>query len=76
MNKNVTIIIVIVIIILVGLIMWLRSPQLSETGDAPIPTGELSEEDTTSAIIQDLEGLDIDDLDAEFQQIDADLEQL
>jgi hypothetical protein len=72
MKKILTIIIVLVV--LAVLVFWLATRTSAPTG--PADTAEILGEDTTSAINEQLEGLDLGDLDAEFQQIDAELNQL
>lgn len=72
MKKTLTI--VIILVVLAVLIVWLaaRSPEPT----IPADTAEILGEDTTSAINEQLESLDLGDLDAEFQQIDAELNEL
>ena len=65
---------VIIVIILVALAYW-------QFGDAPeeetLPESQaLLDQDTTSEILGNLEGIDLGDLDQEFQDIDAELDQL
>ena len=57
------IVIIILILIVVGLVVLLQKQTQKET-------------DTTTVINQDLEGIDIGELDAEFQDIDSVLETL
>ncbi|MEK7590464.1 MAG: hypothetical protein AAB454_02010 [Patescibacteria group bacterium] len=57
------ILIVILILIVVGLVVLLQKQTQKEA-------------DTTSAISQDLEGIDVGELDQEFQDIDSVLETL
>lgn len=72
MKKALTIIIVLVI--LAVLVIWLVSKTSAPGG--PADADEILGQDTTSAINEQLESLDLGDLDAEFQEIDADLNQL
>lgn len=73
MKKTLTIIIVLAV--LAVLIIWLvtrtSAPTIGPEGATDVLGG-----DTTSAINEDLNSLDLGDLDAEFEQIDADLNQL
>ncbi len=64
----------VVIIVLAALAYWWF-------GDTPVeetlPENQtLLEEDTTSEILENLEGIDLGDLEQEFQDIDAELDQL
>ncbi len=74
-----TLIIVVIVIIIAVLAIWLvyRSPEpVSSPAGETAETAEVSGGDTTSVINSDLDSLDLGDLDAEFEQIDADLNQL
>ena len=87
MNKNfyTTIAIVVGVVVVAGLVLW--SMKSNTTSPAPedepvidvfepqssTPTGST---DSTSSINQSLNELDLGDLDAEFQQVDADLNSL
>ncbi|MCP6720053.1 MAG: hypothetical protein KJI72_01835 [Patescibacteria group bacterium] len=80
MKKNLVIVIVIIIVLaLVVIWRWQTGQVLTP---APVVTEEavlveeLLEEDTTSAAIEVLDSLDLIDLDAEFEAIDAELNQL
>ncbi|MDP2637197.1 MAG: hypothetical protein Q8P03_01130 [bacterium] len=70
MNKNILIgIVIIAAVVLVG--VWMFSQQGTETqqeSEAPA--------DTTGSIQADLDALDLGDLDAEFESIDQDLNDL
>lgn len=65
-------VLIIIAIIAVIAILWIfvQSPSPTVT-DVPIEGA-----DTTSAVIEDIEGLDLGNIDAEFEAIDADLESL
>lgn len=66
------IITVIVIVIVILLIWWWQSQnKILAPADLGMPEG-----DTTNAISQQLESIDISDLEAEFQAIDVDLNNL
>lgn len=54
-------------------IWWLRSQSPNVFNISAPP---MAAPDSSSAISQEVEGLDIGDLDAEFKQIDTDLNQL
>lgn len=79
MKKNLVIVIV-VIIVLALVVIWrwqtgrILAPAPVVTEEATLE--ELLEEDTTSAAIEVLDSLDLGDLDAEFEAIDAELNQL
>lgn len=81
MKKN-QIIIVIIIVVLALIVIWrlqTSAPapvQPPVTQETPVTVEELLEEDTTSAALEVLDSLDLGDLDAEFEAIDADLNQL
>ena len=81
MKKN-QIIIVIIIVVLALIVIWRlqtsapTSVQPPITQETPVTVEELLEEDTTSAALEVLDSLDLGDLDAEFEAIDADLNQL
>ncbi len=52
---------------------WFGNTPVKET----LPENQaLLEEDTTSEILENLEGIDLGDLEQEFQYIDAELDQL
>ena len=76
-KKSIIIIIVIVILALVVIWRW----QAGRTSIPAPTTGEttleeLLQEDTTSAAVEALDSLDLGDLDAEFEAIDAELDSL
>jgi len=80
-NKNLYIIIgvVILLIIVFGVWMWqsgtptANAPTTTETP----PGGILAQTpDTTGAINEDLKGIDLGNLDSDFQSIDSDLKSL
>ena len=71
--KRIVWIIVLIIIVIVGFFIWgRRANRVSAPTGANVVPGN----DTTAAINQDLESLNINDLDQEFQSIDSDLNQL
>ncbi len=66
-------IIVIIVIVIVGFLIWgRRANRVSAPTGAEVVPGN----DTTAAINQNLNSLDVGDLNQEFQSIDADLNQL
>ena len=65
MNKKLYIIIIIVVVVAV-LAWWWWSQRRAEVG-TPLDTSDIN---------QELQGLDVNNLDAEFQQIDQDLQGL
>jgi len=82
-NSNLPIILgVIVLVIVVGLGYWLM--KRSPTQVAPVKTPEetrpietfIPEEDSVSAINEDLEGIQVPNLDQALQEIDQDLNSL
>ena len=79
MKKN-SVIIIVIIIVLALVVIWrwqtgrVSAPSPAVTDEAVLQ--ELLEEDTTSAAIEVLDSLDLGDLDAEFEAIDAELNQL
>lgn len=73
---------IVLVLIIVGVWLWQsRSvdeqivPQTIGDQNQP-PESVLPQYDTTSSIIQDLEGIDIKDLESEFKDIDVDLNKL
>lgn len=72
MKKTLTIVIILVVVAV--LVIWLAIRTSAPAG--PADTAEILGQDTTPAINEQLNSLDLGDLDAEFQQIDADLNQL
>lgn len=77
--KSIILIIIIALAALAGWWFWqsgqLEAPQQLDTGTLPnLP--EVSEEDTTGQIQDDLEQVDLGDIDAEFEDIDVDLNNL
>lgn len=63
-------------VVLIGLWLWLgyRSATAPEAPEVAGP--ELSAEDTTAAIEQDLQATDLGDIESEFQDIEAELQSL
>ena len=79
MNKNIIIIaIIVLVLVVIGIGFWLFSKSDISPSAPIIPVGEESKinGDTTAAINQELPSADLDDLDAGFQEIDADLKNL
>lgn len=80
MNKNIIIAIVIILILAVfGAGLWYWQNQRAEI--SPVPSVPAAEEvpavgDTTGVINQELEGVDVNGLDPNFKEIDAELENL
>ena len=72
-KKNVLIALAVLAAAVVLGIWWWRSQPSNVFNISAPPTVA---PDSSSAINQEVEGLDIGDLDAEFQQIDAELNQL
>ena len=74
MNKNIITAVVVGLLVVVGLIFWMtQKPEGSvnnKSGGEPVVT------DSTTSINQSLVGVDVGDLDKEFQQIDIDLKTL
>ncbi|HXF43959.1 MAG TPA: hypothetical protein VNK70_00555 [Candidatus Paceibacterota bacterium] len=66
-------VIIIVIVVIIGFLLWGNdaSRVSAPTGSEVVPGN-----DTTGAINQDLENLELGDLNQEFETIDADLNQL
>lgn len=75
MNKIIWII-VIIAVIAVG--YWLWNSKWDQPGvESVLPQlPEVSEEDSTAAIQQDLEQIDLGDIEGQFQNIDAELNNL
>jgi hypothetical protein len=76
-------IVVVIIILLVG--GWYYMTQYNKPALQPeglqqeqeqAPAADISDLDTTDAIEEDLSNIDLGDLDAEFEEIDADLDTL
>ncbi len=64
------------VVVLIGLGIWYWQIQTTTIPTAPATAPLTVEEDSTSAIDQELDSVDIGDLDKEFQAIDADLNSL
>lgn len=78
-KKYFVVLIIGVVVILVGLGIWYWQSQEEEivAPSAAIPTAPATvKEDSTSAINQELNSIDVGDLDKEFQAIDSDLNSL
>ncbi len=69
MGKTATIIVIIAIILLALLLLFSRQ-------EAPAPQETTLGPDNTTAINQDLESINISDLDSEFEDINAEIENL
>lgn len=77
MNKKLSIFLVIIVLLIVitavGIVVWkMQSSYVTPPTDEPTTVLD----DSTSAIDQSLENLNIGDLDKEFQEIDSDLNNL
>lgn len=71
--KKIVWIIVIIVAVIIGLLIWSnRTNKVSAPTGAEVVPGN----DTTAAINQDLNSLDVGDINQEFQAIDAGLNQL
>lgn len=81
-NKNLIVLIIIAIIVLVVFLLWKYIPAYAPAGRQPAEetmpaAGEIiPKEDTSSAILNELQGLNVSDLNSEFQSIDAELNSL
>ena len=82
-QKNLIVLIIGVVVVLVGLGIWYWQSQEKEIVAPSVNIPALPEtispimkEDSTSAINQELNSVDVGDLDKEFQTIDADLNSL
>ena len=73
-NKKTVLITVMSGVIVLGvLVWWMRQPQApQQAGVSPTPVSDTE----SAAINQDLEGIDVGDLNAEFNAIDSDLQGL
>ena len=68
-------ILIILLIFVAGFALWLSSFWSDQTEDAVLsPTARTS--NTAEAISADIEGIELGDLDAEFESIDKDLSNL
>ena len=77
MNKKTLWTIIIIVIIAAGYWLWNAkwgSESLPESALPEVP--EVSQEDTTTAIQQNLEQIDLGDIEGQFQNIDANLNNL
>lgn len=75
MNKSIWII-VIIVIIAVGYWLWNSKWQQPAPESALPEVPEVSQEDMTAVIQQDLEQTDLGDIEKQFQGIDAELNSL
>lgn len=64
--KKVLMLLVAAAVVVLGVLLFRSSPKLTEK----------AETDTTASIAQQLEGVDLEDLDKEFQSVDSDLNSL
>lgn len=79
MNKKALIPIVVILAIIIGIAisMFIGRKESPETQvSSPAVSETAQKEDSTEAINQALEEIDIGDLDAEFEEIDSDLQSL
>ena len=77
MNKKTLWTIIIIVVIATGYWLWNAkwgSESLPESALPEVP--EVSQEDTTTAIQQNLEQIDLGDIEGQFQNIDANLNNL
>lgn len=69
--------IVIILLVIAGYWLWNSRWQQPAVPESALPAApEVSQEDTTTAIQEDLEQIDLGDIDEQFQQIDAELNNL
>ena len=77
MNKIIlTVIILIIAIVLIGFGVWVWQSQKGIQPAAPKAGAPVVKEDSTASINDALNRVDINNLDKEFQEIDADLNSL
>ncbi len=78
MKKMLLILVVLaIIVILGGIAYWLSGLQSEQPAETVVPgADDVLNQDSTSEILDNLEGIYIGDLDKEFENIDADLNQL
>ncbi len=69
-------IIALVIVVVALAAVWLLTSLLPGTPSKESPAAKISAPDTSAKIQQDLDKINTTDLDAEFKEIDADLNQL
>ncbi|MDP1706335.1 MAG: hypothetical protein Q8L36_00765 [bacterium] len=75
MKKNFLIVIALVLVVLLGFLIW--SEQLRPSTDqVPAEQNNLEVEGLSENPAQDLEGIDLEGLENEFNSIDTDLENL
>lgn len=67
------ILIIILLVVAIAIFAWW---QLKKSVIPPVSPGVVEIDDTTLAIDQDLENLEIKDLDKEFEEVDADIKSL
>ncbi len=72
-KKNWTILIIVLVLIVIGVWIWQFGGMPVDEGTEALP--EVGD-DTTSDIDEQLEGIDLGDLESEFEDIDAGLEEL
>ena len=76
MNKNLIIVIVIGLLVVAGLLFWMMQATNESVESNLQPEGEPIITDSTTSINESIEGVDVGDLDGEFEEIDADLNSL
>jgi len=72
-KKN--LILIVLLIFVIGFGLWLNSLRTRQPADVVV-TMPVQTSDNPQKISKDVEGIDIGDLDSEFQSIDADLNNL
>ena len=65
-------------VVLIGLWLWLgyRSATAPASPESEVAGPALTEQDTTGAIEEELQATDLGDIESEFQDIEADLQNL
>lgn len=77
MKKNFLIIIALVLVVLLGFLIWSEQLRPSTNDQAPAVQGNNSEvQGLSENPVQDLEGIDIEGLQNEFDNIDSDINKL
>ena len=82
MSKNISItlavVILLIVVAVVGIVVWRMQSGyiIPPTGEPATASPTVTLNDSTSAINQSLENIDVGDLDKEFQEIDSDLNSL
>lgn len=70
---------IVVFVLIAGILIYFqyqKNTKEKSTNPLPFQPAETTEDDTSEKILNEIEGINIDDLDKQFQEIDTDLNSL